>query len=265
MAEACWDAMNVASRVGKQIEGMESIVPRSQLQRVSPVADLQELSNTVNSVRTTLVPFVTSNKKSAKVVTERTFEICLVGIKETLLDLFSFFKDLEKEFSIYTWKTQKVKLYQMDFLLRQKLDQVGALFSDSDKKKGFGLSLKKGETIGAAILPDAEAREMWSRSFGEATLMVPWRVFFQALATSAGKDLTEDEEYIKMFLNFSRTDHVSLYELLVFLKMFGPFQGSVDRLMDSLRLGMLGGFVPAVEANLLLEGKKKRNLHRSLQ
>jgi CBL proto-oncogene N-terminus, EF hand-like domain len=215
--DAIWDTMNVAARVAKQIEGMESIVPRSQQQHVNPVTDLQELSTTVNSVRTTLTPFVTTSKKS-KHATEQPFEICLAGIKETLTVLFSFFKDLEKEFSVYTWKTQKVKLYQIDFLLRQKLDQFGALFNpeETDKKRGFsGRKSTKREAYGVSVIPDAEARELWSQSFGEGTLMVPWSVFFAALSARAGKDLTGDEEFIKMFINFSRTEHVSVYELMV--------------------------------------------------
>jgi len=41
------------------------------------------------------------------------------------------------------------------------------------------------------------------------------------------------------------------------LKLFGPLKGSYQRLLDSLRGGLLCGFVPAVEANLLLEGRKE--------
>jgi hypothetical protein len=107
--DAIWDCMNIASRIAKQIETSDNLVPKNQSTTVTPVADLQELTTTVNSVRTILVPFVTSSKKS-KIVADPAFEICIKGIKDTLNDLYQFFKDLEKEFSVYTWKTQKVKV-----------------------------------------------------------------------------------------------------------------------------------------------------------
>jgi len=132
--DAIWDCMNIASRIAKQIENTDALVPKTQATSVTPVADLQELTTTVNSVRTILVPFVTSSKKS-KIVADPAFEICIKGIKETLNDLYQFFKDLEKEFSVYTWKTQKVKLYQIDFLLKQKLDQFTALFNPEENKE----------------------------------------------------------------------------------------------------------------------------------
>lgn len=79
--------MNIASRLAKQIETSNSLVPLNQVGVVTPGDDLQEFSATINSVRTTLVPFVTSSKK-AKVTSQPAFEICVKGIKETLTYLF---------------------------------------------------------------------------------------------------------------------------------------------------------------------------------
>lgn len=84
--DAIWECMNIASRIAKQIETSDNLVPKNQVGVVTPANDLQEFSSTVNSVRTTLVPFVTSSKKS-KVVSEPAFEICIKGIKDTLTDL----------------------------------------------------------------------------------------------------------------------------------------------------------------------------------
>jgi len=244
--------MNIASRIAKQIESTDNLVPKQQLGNVTPVADLQELTTTVNSIRTTLVPFVTSSRRS-KVVGEAAFDICIKGIKDSLNELFNFFKDLEKEFSIYTWKTQKVKIYQHDFLLKQRLDQFTALFNPEEpreeKKK------KTPHTIGP-LISDTDGRAMWVQSFGDGTLMVPWNVFLTHLEAFTGLPLKDDEDSIKMLLDFSRDDHVSAYELGVFLKWFGPLKGACLRMLESLRGGLLCGFVPAVEANLLLEGKK---------
>lgn len=162
--------MNIASRISKQIENSDNLVPKTQSGNVTPVADLQELSSTVNSVRSTLVPFVTSSKKS-KTVAEPAFEICIKGIKETLNELHNFFKDLEKEFSIYTWKTQKVKIYQLDFLLKQKLDQFTALFNPEESSTGTlrdSKSKSKQNHHGANLISDPEGRELWIKSFGES-------------------------------------------------------------------------------------------------
>jgi len=98
---------------------------------------------------------------------------------------------------------------------------------------------------------------MWIKSFGENTPMVPWGTFFSTLETYLGVSLKDEEEFIKMFLDFARDDHISTYEFGVFLKLFGPLKGCCQRLLDSLRGGLLCGFVPAVEASLLLEGKKE--------
>jgi len=246
-----WECMNIASRIAKQVENSDNLVPKNQTGTVTPVTDLQELTTTVNSVRTTLVPFVTSSKKS-KIVAEPAFEICIKGIKDTLNELHVFFKDLEKDFSVYTWKTQKVKIYQIDFILKQKLDQFSALFNPEEPK-----DKKKGGNNGASLIIDPDGKEMWIKSFGEATIMVPWNVFFSTLEAYLTTSLKEEEEFIKLFIDHTANDHVSSYEFSVFLKLFGPLKGCCTRMLDSLRGGLLCGFVPAVEANLLLEGKRE--------
>jgi len=253
--DTVWECMNIASRIAKQIESSDSLVPKNQTGAATPVNDLQELSTTINSVRTTLVPFVTSSKKS-KIVAEPAFEINMKGIRDTLNDLHLFFKDLEKEFSVFTWKTQKVKIYQMDFLLKQKLDQFTGLFNveetkDSKKKE------KEKSSNGAVIITDPEGKEMWIKSFGESTIMVPWSSFFNTLEAYLNNNMKEEEDFIKMYLDFAKDDQVSSYEFAVFLKLFGPLRGCCQRLIEALRGGLLAGFVPAVEANLLLEGKKE--------
>jgi hypothetical protein len=179
--DTIWECMNIASRIAKQIEGSDNLVPKSQNGAATPVADLQELSTTINSVRTTLVPFVTSSKKS-KIVTEPPFEICIKGIKETLNELHQFFKDLEKDFSVPTWKTQKVKIYQQDFVLRQKLDQFTALFNPEDPKDAKEKDTKKKDTKqeskvsspnAASMISDVEGKEMWVKSFGDSVCLLP--------------------------------------------------------------------------------------------
>jgi len=284
-----WDCMNVASRIVKQIENSDNLVPKNAIgaDTITPMQDLQELLVTIQTVRSILMPFVTSSRKS-KAVGNSPFEICMKGIKESLNALFSFMKDLEKEFSIYTWKTQKVKIYQMDFLIKQKLDQFSALFNledskdsakkekdeskkdkdsvkkekdeskkDKDSKKEKNASNSGSNKDGVMrLIEDPEGKEFWINNFGNSTLLVPWNSFLTAFETYSGSTLKDDEESIKMIIGFTKTDHVSIYEFGIFLKWFGPMKSSCQRLLESLREGLLCGFVPAVEANLLLEGKR---------
>jgi len=111
--------------------------------------------------------------------------------------------------------------------------------------------------IGAHLITDPDGRDLWVKSFGESTIMVPWSAFFTTLESYVGNTLKDEEEFIKMFLDFAKDDYVSSYEFGVFLKLFGPLKGCCKRMLDSLKGGLLCGFVPAVEANLLLEGKRE--------
>lgn len=97
---------------------------------------------------------------------------------------------------------------------------------------------------------------MWIKAFGENTNMVLWSVFINTLESTLQIPLKDDEEYLKMAIDFCKDDHVSSFEFGVFLKWFAPLKGSTVRYLEALRGGHLCGFVPAVEANLLLEGKR---------
>jgi len=277
-----WDCMNISSRIAKQIETSDSLVPKNQQNSglITPHADLQEASTTIASVKTTFWPFVTSAKKS-RVVSESPFEICLRGIKDTLSELHQYLKDLEREFSVYTWKTQKARIYKMDFALKLKLDQFSGLFGfpEENGKEGKGessqllpsisLSLsprdkkKNGSNSndklmnGASLIADSEGRELWAKSFGENTAMVPWNSFLTTIEAYLGISLKEDEEFIKGYLDFAKDDSVSSYEFALFLKLFGPLKTCCQRWSEALKKGLLCGFVPAAEATLLLEGKRE--------
>jgi len=242
-----WESMNIASRIVKQIDVTNNLIPKNTNTNISPSADLQELLTTINSVRSTFVPFVTNAKK--KQGGDQLFDVCVRGVKDTLNDLLNFFKDLEKDFSIYVWKTQKVKIYQMDFTLKLKLDQFSALFAEDPKEK------KKNS--GAAVISDPDGKEMWTKLFGEATMMIPWSQFLSAAESYLQTPLKVDEEAIKHILDFCSDDYISSFEFAVFLKWFSPLRGSFQRMLEALKGGLLCGFVPAVEASLLLEGKKE--------
>jgi len=146
-------------------------------------------------------------------------------------------------------KHKKVKIYQIDFTLKLKLDQFAALFSEDPKEK------KKNN--GSALISDLEGAAMWTKLFGEGTIMVPWSQFLQQAESLLQIPLKQDEEYIKHVLDFCNDDYVSSFEFSVFLKWFSPLRGSFARMLEALKGGLLCGFIPAVEASLLLEGKKE--------
>jgi hypothetical protein len=178
--EVIWECMNVASRVAKQIEASESLVPKTVPPgSIKPLTDLQELITTINHVRTTLIPFVANSKKS-KAATEYGFSVCTVGIKETLSELHSLFKELEKDLSPEIWKLFRIKIYRVDFLLKMKLDQFTALFNTEElvpkdpkeKDKKTKDKITPISTI-LMLLPDQEARDIWVKNCGGESVVTP--------------------------------------------------------------------------------------------
>jgi len=263
MTDLTWESMNLASRVSKQIENADSLVPRHQANSAHPAQDLQELVGTINYVRTALVPFVEiANKSPTPEGAVNYFDICIRGLKDTLAEIFAFMKELEREFSVNTWKTTKVRLYKLDFLVKQKLDQFIALFSipefaDTKRPAVEGMPATRGPPQLDELVVDPEGRSVWVYFFGETTWFVPWADFLSQMENAIGFSMREEEEFIKNTINFTRTNYVSAYEFGVFLRWFGPFTGSFHRLVESIKGGILCGFIPAIEANLLLEGKRE--------
>ena len=86
--------------------------------------------------------------------------------------------------------------------------------------------------------------------------MVPWNVFFKLLVMQLGASIASEEETIRQFLDFTRNGYVSAYEFSVFLKWFGSLSVCVQRMLDAVNGGLISGFVPALEAVMLLEGKR---------
>jgi hypothetical protein len=86
--------------------------------------------------------------------------------------------------------------------------------------------------------------------------MVPWHVFWKVLVSQFGPSLANEQDNFKLFLNFTRSNHVSAFEFSVFLKWFGSFSQSTTRFLEALHGGLICGFVPALEAKMLLESKQ---------
>ena len=65
-----------------------------------------------------------------------------------------------------------MKLYQIDFLLKQKLDQFAALFNAEEPKEK---NKNQKAPNGAALIVDPEGRELWIKSFGESVRISFWK------------------------------------------------------------------------------------------
>jgi hypothetical protein len=87
--------------------------------------------------------------------------------------------------------------------------------------------------------------------------MVPWHVFWKLLIQQFGPAIQSEEAHFKLFLNPTRTKHVSAFEFATFLKWFGAFSSCSVRFLEAINGGLIAGFVPALEATALLEGKPK--------
>jgi hypothetical protein len=225
--------LNKASEIAQVID----IILQEPSNTTAADSDLAELKITINLVRSTLVPFITAP------VNDVAFDVCVQGIRQTVDQIHKLVDRLGTIIPTPEWKNRKIVLFKQDFLLKLKLDQFASLFP------------QEGQTKGAYLILDPEAREFWKISFGEKMLLVPWTTFFHALESKLHASLSPDEAAFKAHLDFTLDGFVTPFELNVFLCWFGPFKGSHKRLLQPLHAGMLVGFVPAFEAHELLRDK----------
>jgi CBL proto-oncogene N-terminus, EF hand-like domain/Zinc finger, C3HC4 type (RING finger)/SH2 domain len=135
-----------------------------------------------------------------------------------------------------------IKLYERDFLLKQRVDQFTTLFPTRDAPVAAPDQL----------IHDTQGRALWSTAFRNK-LMVPWADFQARLESYMNVSLSDEEQVLRYYVDFARDGYVTAYELGVFLRWFGPLVGCVQRLMRSVSRGYLAGFVPACHASLLLQ------------
>jgi hypothetical protein len=226
-----WPCLNKANEIAQIIETVED-------KHASMIeGDLAELKITINLVRSTLVPFLTSP------VNDVAFDVCVQGVKHTVDQIRKLMDQLDAVVPTPEWLNRKIALYKLDFLLKQKLDQFSTLFPQDGPSKGANMIL------------DPDAREFWKTSFGEKMLLVPWSTFFHALESKLNTSLTADEAPFKAHLDFTLDGFVTPFEFNTFLEWFGPLKNSHKRLLQPLKAGMLSGFIPAIEANELLKNK----------
>ncbi|KAL6063564.1 E3 ubiquitin-protein ligase rififylin isoform X15 [Balamuthia mandrillaris] len=228
-----WPCLQTASEVAQILETLEQSL-------ASEEDNLVELRLTVLSVRSTLVPFLQAH------VHEAAFDVCVQGIRDSVEEVRKLLEQvggsLRKQ-SEEDWFRTKIALFKLDFEITQKVAQFSTLFP------------QEGPPLGAEIIKDPKAKHFWKQAFGEKYLMVPWATFLHALESKLDSSFQDSEAELRHFLDFTHDGFVSPFELNIFLCWFGPFKGCVKRLIQPLRQGLLGGNIPAIEANHLLEGK----------
>lgn len=204
-------------------------------------SECKELHGTITSSKTTLSSV--SSKANTSNSNDISFILCLTTILRNVQLLLKIITqhDTTSKNKIITFNAKRIKIFQLDFSLRQKLDQLAALY----------LQDKKG---GSHIIADPDGKIFWDTHFGAETLFVPWEQFAIVFETNQKAPLQQDE-LLKHTLDFAEDNFVSVFEFSVFLKWFGPFSGSYLRFQESFRSGVLCGFVPGMEANMLLDGK----------
>jgi len=144
-----------ASEIAQIVENFED-----KQANADDASDFAELKVTVNLVRSTLVPFLTSP------VNEVAFDICVQGIKISVELMKQQLADVDDQTSANSWYEKKIALYKEDFALKQKLDQFTYLFPQGAPSKG------------ADMIVDEQGREFWLTAFGRR---VPSSLFYYCI------------------------------------------------------------------------------------
>eukprot|EP01094_Clydonella_sp_ATCC50884_P026341 TRINITY_DN7194_c0_g1_i2.p1 TRINITY_DN7194_c0_g1~~TRINITY_DN7194_c0_g1_i2.p1 ORF type:complete len:430 (+),score=68.16 TRINITY_DN7194_c0_g1_i2:142-1431(+) len=247
MADALWNALNLAHQVASYIEAQ----PLDIEHITEP--DVLEVKQTIARARSCLLPFLSAS------ITNPVFDVCVLGIRDSLKALSDVVvgSGAEPGVAVSALSSERncmqrsgprdvaLPFLRSDFLLSQRCDQFLALFP------GVGKS-----SSAEQLIADRSGRALWMTSFGNMSLMVPWSSFQTTFESFLSVRFGDQEDVAKAFIDFTQDGFVTPYELNAFLRWFGPLHGSFLRLLDLYNKGVLGGFIPAFEANKLLAGEE---------
>jgi hypothetical protein len=212
--------------------------------------EFADIKQTVEAIQTKL------GHLEAKRPVGEVFDICFESLNNTLDHCAQCVRQLKSPQSSPSQVSDEelfLELGDLDFLIKQKTDQIHFIFVNDD-----------GLAPPATRLTDEAARRFWVTSFGSTAGLVPWKEFVAALVTVSGNasgsasgragGISEsDEAALTHFLGRLVANYVSVYEMELFMKSFGPLTGCVNRLLSPFRQGILVGYVSAYEANLMLK------------
>eukprot|EP01095_Lingulamoeba_sp_RSL-Kostka_P011084 TRINITY_DN4137_c0_g2_i1.p1 TRINITY_DN4137_c0_g2~~TRINITY_DN4137_c0_g2_i1.p1 ORF type:complete len:443 (-),score=84.61 TRINITY_DN4137_c0_g2_i1:136-1464(-) len=238
MGEIVWDSLTIISEIIPLID--------SATYDGSPYLELEEIRETITKSKTTLVQHYQTE------INDPAYNICLQGIKNILEKIKSYLENLNLNLSLNgknvlnenEIKYNKIYIFRNDLLLEYRLRQFIALFPSSNNRENI-----------SNIIKDRTCLAFWLTSFGENSLMIPWKHFFKTFEKYLSKNLKPKEKYLKNFLNFTHDDYVTGFEFNMFVRWFGPLCSCTDRLIETIKSGILSGFIPAIEATSILENE----------
>eukprot|EP01121_Diplochlamys_sp_Union-15-3_P011101 TRINITY_DN3183_c0_g1_i1.p1 TRINITY_DN3183_c0_g1~~TRINITY_DN3183_c0_g1_i1.p1 ORF type:complete len:397 (-),score=35.19 TRINITY_DN3183_c0_g1_i1:10-1200(-) len=203
-----------------------------QLPSLSVFQDLTELKATIGWTQEELQPYSVN-------VYDNVALCSLEVILASLQSIVSLLQETQKIQGMESWQNIKHQLYKLDFKLKYQVDQFTALYTPSS-------------ALSVTDVIAGEGRTFWLQVFGEK-LFVPWANFFRNFISYIKDGQYVDfEPVLKKYLDFTFDDEVSVWEISIFLKWFGPLQYCFQNLLDAIHSGLLAGFVPASEATVLL-------------
>lgn len=119
-------------------------------------SECKELSGTITFTKSTLASATT---KCTTTNDEKSYILCITAILRNLQALFKIItqQDINSKNKIITFNAKRIKIFQLDFSLRQKVDQLSAIY----------LGDKKG---GSHIIIDPDGRNFWDKHFGSEVI-----------------------------------------------------------------------------------------------
>ena len=118
--------------------------------------------------------------------------------------------------------SQAADLYTTQY--SQEILMITIVFNyvDQELTMFFPKGVFVGENALDIVLRKQAAREFWKKNF-EKQAIVPWRDFIRAFGKEHSVDSEEEESALRNAIDLTWNDHVSLFELDVFSRLFQPW------------------------------------------
>jgi hypothetical protein len=170
-------------------------------------------------------------------------------------------QDAVKSFQSYISKLDeggKLKRYLTNSHLRGKLESLNSAIDGELRIVATETKTLEPRKSFSKIRDD-EGQEMWQKEFGAHADQIQWNTFIKGLNIAVhvyGTTITEeDEHYLRVILDNSRTGFVSCYRFSEFLKGFGPLKRSIGYMKSVMREKWFYGFLSGEESLRLLQGQ----------
>eukprot|EP01133_Synstelium_polycarpum_P013313 gene13313-15652_t len=196
-------------------------------------SEYSEINNTVSFIRSSLSMINCEGTQC--------FAIMLKNIHSILLQLNVSLVELRR-IPRHLLSHIVATILKNESLVKQSVDQLVSLQPIDSQR------------LPVHLLPN-DAKDMWTKRFGEKISFVPWSMFFSAIQAYLDFNAQAYEENFRHIIDFTQDGYVSPYKLATFLKWFGPLTSSLRNLIDSVNSKIMSGFISGVEASRFLDKK----------